>query len=152
MKKILNIFVVLTLLLILTSCKDSVESDSEAYQKLVYAEDFSGLHELVAPKIITKDGPLNLPTEFEGVKISYKPRPVQGIQIIDENGVVTRPDTCWIQSKDQQGVKDFPNLNDNWPVVIDVTYEYKSETKKGKLLMIVAPKEGFTCNKYLGNK
>lgn len=154
MKKIVSLLMILILTFALVGCdnndKDPTEgqNDEDVFLKLIEAEDLSGISEKTA-RVITEDGSLGLPTEYQGVKITYSSRQKD---IISDDGVVTRPSTCWIESRKQNGEKDekFKNLNDNWPVVVDVTFSYKGQTRTGKLMFIVAPREGFTCDKYKG--
>jgi hypothetical protein len=86
---------------------------------------------------------------YKGVSITYTSR---NQAIISNEGVVTQPNTCWIESRDQQGLPrtDLEGLNDNWPVVIDVLLSLNGQTRTAKLLFVVAPISGYTCDKYLG--
>jgi len=92
---------------------------------------------------------LGLPTIYQGVTITYQSR---NPEIISNIGVVTLPSSCWIESRDQQGLnpEQYRNLNDNWPVLLDVTLSFEGQQRTAKLLFVVAPREGFTCQKYLG--
>ena len=122
-------------------------SESEIYQLLINAEEMSGMKDYDG-LIIRESGDLELPTSYQGVSISYSSR---NPGIISDQGVVTLPDSCWIESRGQDGVTPFPNLNDNWPVVLDVMMEYMGQTRTAKLMFVVQPETGFTCDKYLGD-
>lgn len=130
-----------------TTTQNSVENEKAIYQLLTETEALSGMSSW-SGKLITESGNLDLPTEYKGVQITYHSR---NTDILSDEGVVTLPDTCWIQSKDQQGEEDFPNLNDNWPIVVDVVMIYENQTRTAKLMFLIAPAEGFTCDKYLGD-
>ena len=121
-------------------------SESEIYQLLIEAEELSGMQSWNG-KLISESGSLNLPSAYRGVTITYSSR---NEDIISNDGYVTLPDECWIESRDQDGVTERPNLNDNWPIVVDVTMTYGNQTRTAKLMFIVAPAEGFTCDKYKG--
>ena len=154
MKKSLFMVLFLILILAFASCAEAtttvdptIAEERAAYQKLVAAETLSGMGAWNGI-LIDSAGPLGLPTAYQGVQITYASRQPD---IISDDGVVTLPDTCWIQSKDQLGEEDFANLNDNWPVVLDVTMTYLGQTRTAKLMFIIAPAAGFTCDKYLGD-
>ena len=119
-----------------------------AFLRLIQAEDLSGMKSHMN-SVIRFDGSLNLPTEYQGVVITYVSRVPD---IISHDGIVTRPNECWIESRDQQGLSraEFEGLNDNWPIVVDVILEYQGQRRTAKLLFVVAPRDGYTCNKYLG--
>lgn len=91
---------------------------------------------------------LALPTSYNGVSITWET--INYPEIISSTGVVTRPNTCWIDSRDQQGVVKFPKINNDWPVVLQATFAYQGMTDIHKLLVVVKPIDGFTCDKYLG--
>lgn len=147
MKKLFLFFILVLSFAFLVGCeKPTEETEEDIFQLLMEAEDLSGMK---TNTIITKDGSLNLPTEYKGVQISYKSR---NTAIITDDGIVTRPGECWLESRDQQGEEVFENLNDNWPVVLDVILTYKGQTRKAKIMFVVAPRENFTCDKYQGNK
>jgi len=151
MKKIYSVITVLLLALSLTACgsktsSKEVEEGTDAYQKLVQAETLSGMTSKMGT-VIRADGSLGLPTSYEGVLITYTSR---SPEIISNEGVVTQPNQCWIESRDQQGEVTFENLNDNWPVVLDVVLTYENQSRNAKLLFVVAPRTGYTCDKYLG--
>lgn len=119
-----------------------------AYALLMEAEDLSGMKNKMS-SVIRTAGSLGLPTEYRGVTITYTSRIPS---IISNSGDVTLPNECWIESRDQQGLSrsEFQGLNDNWPVVLDVLLSYQGQQRTAKLLFVVAPAEGFTCDKYLG--
>jgi len=119
-----------------------------AYALLIEAEDLSGMKNRMS-SVIRTPGSLGLPTEYKGVTITYTSR-LQSI--ISNQGIVTLPNQCWIESRDQQGLSrsEFQGLNDNWPVVVDVLLSYQGQQRTAKLLFVVAPAEGYTCDKYLG--
>jgi len=154
MKKILGVLTLLITLLGLMACttgEEETQTDVENYdvfRLLMEAEDLSGMSDKTKT-IVRTEGSLSLPTSYQGVQITYSSR---NTDIIDNNGNVTLPTECWIESRDQQGIakEDFKNLNDNWPVVVDVTLTYEGQVRTAKLLFVVAPQDGFTCNKYLG--
>lgn len=149
MKKILIILTMTIFLLNLWGCKkDTIEEPvkDDVYQLLVDAEDLSGMTEKTKV-LITANGSLGLPTSYQGVVISYHSR---NADIISDEGVVTQPNSCWIESRNQQGTNIYENLNDNWPIIVDVTFTLEGQTRTAKLLFVVAPSEGFTCDKYLG--
>ena len=152
MKKLLFSSLLLVVLLLVSACQSSntetndVSREREVYQLLIETENLSGMTSSMG-RLIATNGSLGLPTSYKGVSITYTSR---NPEIISHEGVVTQPNSCWIQSKDQQGVVDFPNLNDNWPVVIDVLIAYEGQQRTAKLLFTVAPAPGFTCDKYLG--
>lgn len=152
MKKILIGLVWFTFTLLLMGCQNQTETPIElsddTYQLLMEAEDLSGMSSKTKV-VITEDGSLNLPTTYKGVTITYRSR---NTDIISHEGVVTLPATCWIESRDQQGNAnpDFVGLNDNWPIVVDVTLTLNGQTRTAKLLFVVAPRTGFTCNTYKG--
>ena len=125
----------------------TVQPDS-VYLRLIQAEDLSGMKSRMN-SVIRVDGSLNLPTEYQGVTITYISRVPD---IISNEGIVTRPNECWVESRDQQGLSqsEFVGMNDNWPIVIDVILEYQGQRRTAKLLFVVAPREGYTCDKYLG--
>jgi hypothetical protein len=151
MKNILNILLILLVLSLLSGCgnKENEDTDTipiDVFRLLMEAEDLSGMADKTKT-VITEAGSLNLPFEYHGVEISYRSR---NPLIISDLGVVTLPTECWIESRDQQGNAVFKSLNDNWPIVLDVTLTYQGQTRTTKLLFVVAPQVGFTCNKYLG--
>jgi len=152
MKKLIYIFILLLSVTLLVGCQEKTDDSNETiivdntYRLLMEAEDLSGMTEKTQA-IITQAGSLGLPTSYQGVTITYRSR---NEEIISNSGVVTLPTTCWIESRDQQGDEVFENLNDNWPVVVDVTLSLNGQTRTAKLLFVVAPAIGFTCNKYLG--
>lgn len=152
MKKTLLILMIFLGLSFAAGCQQEVESQTESdidiYRLLMDAEDLSGMANKTK-SIITMDGDLGLPMSYQGVTIAYASR---NESVISHLGVVTRPNECWIESRDQQGLNaiDYQNLNDNWPVLLDVTLSYEGQTRTAKLLFVVAPREGFTCQKYLG--
>lgn len=119
-----------------------------AFALLMEAEDLSGMKNRMN-SVIRTPGSLGLPTEYRGVIITYSSRVPS---IISNNGEVTLPTECWIESRDQQGLSrsEFQGLNDNWPVVLDVLLSYQGQQRTAKLLFVVAPAEGYTCDKYLG--
>lgn len=126
----------------------AIVAERDAYLTLISAETLSGMNRYFG-QIIRTDGDLALPFAYEGVSIVYSSRLPE---IVSHTGVVTRPDSCWIHSRDQQGLIDYPNLNDNWPVVVDVTMTYLGQIRTAKLMFVVAPRDGYTCDKYLGTK
>ncbi|HHX80135.1 MAG TPA: hypothetical protein GX692_03620 [Acholeplasmataceae bacterium] len=144
MKKIFGILMIIVLAFTFVGCNKTDEDD--IYALLVEAEDLSGM-KTKTKTLITEAGDLGLPTEYKGVQITYKSR---NPEIISDEGIVQLPDECWLESRDQKGEKVYEGLNDNWPVVIDVTLTYKGLTRTAKLLFTVAPKEGFSCDKYKG--
>ncbi|PKK99595.1 MAG: hypothetical protein CVV57_00665 [Tenericutes bacterium HGW-Tenericutes-2] len=152
MKKILFLLTILLVAFALVGCKNDETEDPDVvdttFRLLMEAEDLSGMANKTSA-VIREAGSLGLPTSYQGVQISYQSR---NVNIIDNTGNVTLPTECWIESRDQQGVSksQFNNLNDNWPVVVDVILTYQGQTRTAKLLFVVAPQEGFTCNKYLG--
>lgn len=152
MNKMIFIGILLISVFLLIGCEGEPNDDTNViivdntYRILMEAEDLSGMAEKTSA-IITQAGSLGLPTSYQGVTITYRSR---NEEIISNTGVVTLPTTCWIESRDQQGEEVFENLNDNWPVVLDVTLSLNGQTRTAKLLFVVAPAPGFTCNKYLG--
>lgn len=152
-KKILLSLFLIILSLMIISCQDELSETKEVeiddtYLLLMEAEDLSGMADKTKV-VITSDGSLMLPTTYKGVSISYSSR---NEDIISNEGLVVQPNTCWIESRDQQGIPkdEFEGLNDNWPVVLDVLLSYNGQTRTAKLLFVVAPKSGYTCDKYLG--
>lgn len=155
MKKILLIIIFIVTIFQLIGCTpneteqidDQVVID-QTYALLIDAEDLSGMANKTKT-VIRIAGSLGLPTEYRGVSITYSSR---NESIISNTGVVTLPIECWIESRDQQGLKaeEFKGLNDNWPIVLDVVLSYQGQSRTAKLLFVVAPSEGYTCNKYLG--
>lgn len=131
-----------------TSTVTTALDEKAVYQLLVDAENLSGMSQWNG-LLVTEAGSLGLPTSYKGVQITYSSRDKD---IISDAGVVTLPDTCWIDSRDQAGqdTGEFDHLNDNWPVVLDVRLTYGTQVRTAKLLIVVAPGEGFTCDKYLG--
>ncbi|MBN2504734.1 MAG: hypothetical protein JXB20_05255 [Bacilli bacterium] len=125
----------------------STLAESDIYQLLIEAEELSGMTRYDG-LIIREDGDLELPTEYNGVTITYSSR---NEAIISDSGIVTLPDTCWLESRSQDAEEVFENLNDNWPVVVDVLMEYMGQTRSAKLMFVIAPAAGFTCDKYLGD-
>ncbi|MBU1143678.1 MAG: hypothetical protein KKH92_08560 [Firmicutes bacterium] len=155
MKKILFTLTLLITMIGLIGCtpSDTVPTDDPVvidttYALLMDAEDLSGMADKTKT-IIRVAGSLGLPTTYRGVTITYSSR---NEDIISNSGVVTLPTECWIESRDQQGLSkaEFEGLNDNWPIVLDVVLSYQGQSRTAKLLFVVAPAEGFTCNKYLG--
>jgi hypothetical protein len=151
MKKKLILLIVLFISFMLVSCKEDeiiIDLEDDVYLLLMEAEDLSGMTNKTKV-LIMQDGSLGLPFEYQGVTITYSSR---NKDIISDLGVVTQPGSCWIESRDQQGLNtgEFDHLNDNWPVVIDVIMTYEGQTRTAKLLFVVAPRDGFTCDKYLG--
>lgn len=160
MKKVLSLFFVLIIVFALQACDKEITtttdndvtttnqelSEAEVYQKLIEAEELSGMKDYDGI-LITESKDLGLPTEYNGVVITYSSR---NSEIISDEGFVTLPDSCWIESREQDGTTPMPNLNDNWPIVIDVTMEYMGQVRTAKLMFIVAPAPGFSCDKYLG--
>lgn len=154
MRKLYGLLVLSLFAITLVGCQKSnasVTADNEldnTYLLLIEAEDLSGMSSKTKTTI-TEDGSLGLPTSYKGVSITYESR---NKEIISDSGVVTRPNTCWIESRDQQGQvnEEFIGLNDNWPVVIDVVLSLNGQTRRAKLLFVVAPREGFTCSNYKG--
>ena len=155
MKKLLLTLTLIITLLILIGCSpteieqpdDTIVVD-QTYALLMDAEDLSGMADKTK-SVIRVSGSLGLPTEYRGVVITYSSR---NEEIISNAGVVTLPTECWIESRDQQGLnaEEFEGLNDNWPIVLDVLLSYQGQSRTAKLLFVVAPDEGYTCNKYLG--
>lgn len=151
-KKIVLSFLVFIMSFFFIACQDQEKTEEvtidNTYLLMMEAEDLSGMSEKTKI-VITLDGSLNLPTVYKGVTITYSSR---NKEIISDEGVVQRPSTCWIESRDQQGIakSDLVGLNDNWPIVIDVTMSYNGQQRTAKLLFVVAPRDGFTCQKYLG--
>lgn len=152
MKKLFGFMMLLIFGLLLVGCQNETPEEEiiidNTYLLLIEAEDLSGMASKTKT-VITVDGSLNLPTLYKGVSISYDSR---NEDIISNDGVVTRPNTCWIESRDQQGIPqaELVGLNDNWPVVLDVTLTLNGQTRTAKLLFVVAPTDGFTCNNYKG--
>lgn len=154
MKKLFGLLLLMFFGVLLMGCQtdsNELEEDviiDDTYLLLIEAEDLSGMS-AKTKTVITADGSLDLPTLYKGVSITYDSR---NEDIISNTGVVTRPNTCWIESRDQQGIprEDLVGLNDNWPVVLDVTLTLNGQTRTAKLLFVVAPREGFTCNNYKG--
>ncbi|MDG0889624.1 hypothetical protein [Paracholeplasma manati] len=154
MKKLFLMMMLMVFGLALVGCQDENNPTNDpiivddTYILLMEAEDLSGMASKTKV-VITEDGSLNLPTTYKGVNITYTSRLPE---IISNTGEVTRPSTCWIESRDQQGIsrQDLVGLNDNWPVVLDVTLTLNGQTRTAKLLFVVAPREGFTCNNYKG--
>ncbi|MBE0700088.1 MAG: hypothetical protein IH571_00210 [Acholeplasmataceae bacterium] len=149
MRKLLSIMILLLVVVILVSCKDVEEEPTvDVFGLLMEAEDLSGMIDKTKT-VVRADGSLGLPFSYKGVSITYSSR---NEDIISNEGVVARPNECWIESRDQQGVagEAYANLNDNWPIVVDVTLSYLGQSRHAKLLFVVAPQEGFSCDKYLG--
>lgn len=152
-KKMIVFMLMFIMGLFLVACQED-ETESiptvvdDTYILLMEAEDLSGMAEKTKV-VITEGGSLGLPTSYKGVSITYSSRVPE---IISNDGVVSLPDTCWIESRDQQGLTrdDLVGLNDNWPVVIDVILSYNGQQRTAKLLFVVAPQAGYTCDKYLG--
>ena len=149
MKKVYTIFIMLFVVIGLVACQSETPETQrdDIYKLLMDAEDLSGMQEKPAPYVLSTTDTLDWPTSYQGVTITYESRLPD---VIDNNGNITHPDECWIESRDQQGVEVFEGLNDNWPVVIDVTLTYEGQTRTAKLLFVVSPSEGYTCNKYIG--
>ena len=152
MKKIYLLFILVFAIAGLTACKDTEDPKTERddiYLLLMDAEDLSGMQDQTAPYVLTAADQLSWPSSYQGVTITYLSR---SPEIIANDGTITHPNECWIESRDQQGeiVESFIGLNDNWPVVIDVILTYQGQTRTAKLLYVVAPSEGYTCDKYLG--
>ncbi|MDY0209934.1 MAG: hypothetical protein RBQ91_00820 [Acholeplasma sp.] len=153
MKKLYLFWILIISTILLVGCQKNEtpvpdEVPIDVYQKLVLAETLSGMADMTKT-VIRVSGNLGLPTEYDGVTITYTSRMPN---IIDNNGIVTLPTTCWIESRNQQGgiEEAFIGLNDNWPVVLDVVLTFENQTRTAKLLFVVAPQEGYSCNKYLG--
>jgi len=154
MKKILLLLMIIATVFALIGCQaeETIPTDDividTTYALLMDAEDLSGMADKTK-SVIRVAGSLGLPTEYRGVSITYSSR---NQEIISNTGVVTLPTECWIESRDQQGLKkaEFEGLNDNWPIVLDVLLSYQGQSRTAKLLFVVAPTEGFTCDKYLG--
>lgn len=151
-KKIVLIMMLCITGLVMMACQDQDEEETnvidDTYLLLMEAEDLSGMAEKTKV-VITEEGSLGLPSTYKGVSITYHSR---NAEIISDAGIVTLPSECWIESRDQQGLarEDLEGLNDNWPVIIDVTLSYNGQTRTAKLLFVVAPQAGYTCDKYLG--
>lgn len=159
MKKFLALFLILFVVTMLAACDKTdttttsqtyvtttVDTEVEIYQLLIEAEELSGLTKWNAI-LISGNINLELPTAYKGVTFTYSSRVPE---IINNLGIVTQPDTCWIESREQDGVTKMPGLNDNWPIVVDVTMEFEGNIRTAKLMFLIAPAEGFTCDKYLG--
>jgi hypothetical protein len=153
MKKIIMMITLLISAIFIVGCQNTgdtieTEPDYDAYQLLMDAEDLSGMADKTK-SVIRENGSLGLPTSYQGVTITYSSR---NKDVISDEGVVIRPNECWIESRDQQGLnpEDYADLNNDWPIVVDVTFTYEGFTRTAKLLFVVAPSDGFTCNKYLG--
>lgn len=152
MKKTLWIIMMIISSIFIVACQPEEETPLDevdrTYMLLMEAEDLSGMSEKTKV-VITASGSLNLPTSYKGVTITYSSRQKD---IISDEGVVTLPSECWIESRDQQGLprEDLVGLNDNWPVVLDVTLSLNGQTRTAKLLFVVAPTESYTCDKYQG--
>ncbi len=152
MKKSMMFIVLFSMFFLLIGCQEQASTETEeaidVFRLLMEAEDLSGMSSKTK-SVITVDGDLGLPTIYQGVTITYQSR---NPEIISNIGVVTLPSSCWIESRDQQGLnpEQYRNLNDNWPVLLDVTLSFEGQQRTAKLLFVVAPREGFTCQKYLG--
>lgn len=150
MKKLVYLFMMVISFFLLSACTHTTTSTTseamDVFKLLMEAEDLSGMVDQTKV-VITQPGNLQLPTSYQGVQITYQSRTPE---IISHEGIVTLPTECWMESRDQQGQEVFPNLNDNWPVVVDVTLSFQGQTRTAKLLFVVAPQVGFTCNKYRG--
>lgn len=153
MKKHFKLILSLILLVTLAACgtkKPEVEDDheKEVYKILAEAEEISGLTSFNS-RLITENGSLGLPTEYNGVTFSYSSR---SKDIISDDGVVTQPMTWWLQSRNQQGevVDKFTDLNKNWPVVIDVVMKYENQVRNAKILILVAPHKDAVAPEYKG--
>lgn len=131
-----------------TATQVTTLDEKAVYQLLVDAENLSGMSKWNG-LLVTESGSLGLPVSYKGVTIAYSSR---NKDIISDQGEVTLPDTCWIDSRNQAGedTTEFDHLNDNWPIVLDVRLTYGGQVRTAKLLIVVAPAEGFTCDKYLG--
>jgi hypothetical protein len=125
---------------------NAVEQERLVYRLLLEAEEMSGFIQY-QDQVIRESGDLLLPTSYKGVVITYTSRMPE---IISNQGIVTLPDECWIESRTQDGNTVIPNLNDNWPVIIDVLMTYQGQQRTAKLLLTVTPEAGFTCDKYKG--
>jgi len=125
---------------------NAVEQERLVYRLLLEAEEMSGFIQL-QDQVIRESGDLELPTSYKGVEITYSSRMPD---IISDQGIVTLPNECWIESRTQNGNTVIPNLNDNWPVIIDVLMTFQGQQRTAKLLVIVTPEDGFTCDKYKG--
>ena len=152
MKKSMMFIVLFSMFFLLIGCQEQPSTETEqaidVFRLLMEAEDLSGMSSKTK-SVITVDGDLGLPSIYQGVTITYQSR---NPEIISNLGVVTLPSSCWIESRDQQGLnpEQYRNLNDNWPVLLDVTLSFEGQQRTAKLLFVVAPREGFTCQKYLG--
>ncbi|MDY0372647.1 MAG: hypothetical protein WCR28_03725 [Candidatus Izemoplasmatales bacterium] len=167
MKKLFFLFLMMTLVLALFACDGesssvtsqttaqptsssistgSELSESEIYALLVEAEELSGMQSYNG-KLISESGDLHLPSSYRGVTIIYSSR---NEDVISNDGYVTLPDECWIESREQDGITPKPGLNDNWPIVVDVKLTYGNQERSAKLMFIVVPADGFTCDKYKG--
>ncbi len=129
-----------------TNVTTTLNIESQIYKLLIEAEELSGMTDWNG-LLISVGQDLNLPTSYKGVTITYSSREPS---IVSNDGIVTLPDECWIESREQDGVTPIPNLNDNWPVVVDVLMTYLGHERTAKLMFIIAPEAGFTCDKYKG--
>lgn len=153
MKKLLAILTFLMAFALFSCKKDGKESkevlkERENYQMLVEAEERSGLLNF-NNTIVTENKDLNLPKEYKGVTFNYASR---NKNVISDEGVVTQPNTWWLQSRNQQGevIEEFLELNKNWPIVIDVTMTYENQVRKAKILIIVVPHDDAVAPEYKG--
>ena len=151
MKKILFMSLCFSLLIV-TSCNNnpssslnSIEQERQILDKIqnaIYMADYP----VKQGDVVTND--LDLPTSYNGVVITWEAKNYP--DIIDSDGTLHRPTECWLDSRDQQGEVKYPNINYNWPVILEATFEYQGRTDTHKLLVLVKPMDGFTCDKYLG--
>lgn len=151
MKKRL-IFIILMMAVLLVGChnqsNNEIEENREIYQKLVEAEERSGLINFNS-RVIQENQDLNLPKAYNGVTFEYSSR---NKAIISDEGIVTQPMTWWLQSRNQQGevIEAFSELNKNWPIVIDVLMTYENQQRRAKILIIVAPHKDAVAPEYKG--
>ncbi len=110
MKKIVSFIMLLFILAVLVGCKGTSSSkDSEVeLERMKLDKIAEAIYRVQYPakqgEIITED--LALPTSYKDVTITWKT--LNFPEIISDTGKVTRPDTCWIESRDQQGIQKFP--------------------------------------------
>ena len=77
--------------LLLTACG---ESEEDIYALLMEAEDLSGMKAKMGT-VISEDGDLGLPKEYNGVEITYKSR---NPDIISDDGIVTLPENVGLKA------------------------------------------------------